>query len=597
MSLLPSPFSPAPEFISSRVTTAHRFYLNLRPRTSARIAVVCGGREECAADYAIERKTFPFWSIEFVGAGTGELTLEGKHYTLCPGSVFAYGPRVPHMICTTRGEPLTKYFVDFLGDPSLQLLRACGLKPGRLAQVLAVGDVREAFDALIRLGSQHDLRTERTCALQLQLLLHTIARSQQVCTVSDRRSRATFERVRQFMDTHCLEVSSVEKIATACHLDSSHLSRLVRRFHNESPLRYLQRRRMQWAADRLLSSPLFIREVAEELQMDAFQFSRTFKRIHGLSPTEFLATRAHGMPRIVMPDPGGCAGPASPARNLLLLPSVDRGVRIGKSGRRRHRSKLRGSRRNWLKPSCFRHEPPWRRGRPSGIFAGLPARHRPRQMKSPENQARLSRDSGGLRRGVRIRLLDAALQTLAFACILPSAGLAQPLFEPGARVLFQGDSITDMGRGRTEDPNHILGHSYVFIIAARQGAAFPVQGVTFINRGVSGNTLADLAARWQADTIALKPDVLSILIGINDVGHCLKRNQPVSIDSYERAYDRLLGGHNCCIAKGETCPVRAVSGTGQKHRGPPWRLGGRRRRDGRRRREARRQVSRSGRSF
>ena len=322
MSLLPSPFSPAPTFISSRVTSAHRFYLNLKPRASARIAVVCGGREDCAEDYSIERSTFPFWSVEFVGAGTGELTLAGKNYALCPGSVFAYGPRVPHTISTTRGQPLIKYFVDFLGDPSLQLLRACGLKLGRLTQVAAVGDVREVFDALIRLGSQHDLRTERTCALQLELLLHTIARSQQVCTVSDRRSRATFERVRQFMDTRCLEVSSVEEVAAACHLDSSHLSRLVRRFHNESPLRYLQRRRMQWAADRLLSSPLFIREVAEELQMDAFQFSRTFKRIHGLSPTEFLATRTHEMPRIVMPNAGCPAGPGRPPRNLLLLPSA-----------------------------------------------------------------------------------------------------------------------------------------------------------------------------------------------------------------------------------------------------------------------------------
>ncbi len=170
-------------------------------------------------------------------------------------------------------------------------------------------------------------------------------------------------------------------------------------------------------------------------------------------------------------------------------------------------------------------------------------------MQTLKNQACLCRDSGSLRRGVLIRLLYAALPALAFACILPLAGLAQPLFEAGARVLFQGDSITDMGRGRTEDPNHILGHSYVFIIAAGQGAAFPVQGVTFINRGVSGNTLADLAVRWQADAIALKPDVLSILIGINDVGHSLKRNQPVSIDDYERTYDRLLGDTIAALPK------------------------------------------------
>jgi len=115
-----------------------------------------------------------------------------------------------------------------------------------------------------------------------------------------------------------------------------------------------------------------------------------------------------------------------------------------------------------------------------------------------------------------------------------------PLFEEGARVLFQGDSITDMGRGRTEDPNHLLGHGYAFIIAAMEAAYFPGRAVTFINRGVSGNTTDDLAARWQTDTLDLEPDVLSILIGVNDLGHKLREGQPFSIETYEKTYGMLL---------------------------------------------------------
>src|SRR6185312_12989113 len=109
-----------------------------------------------------------------------------------------------------------------------------------------------------------------------------------------------------------------------------------------------------------------------------------------------------------------------------------------------------------------------------------------------------------------------------------------PAFRPNARILFQGDSITDMNRGRTADPNHILGHSYVFIIAARYGSSFPDRKLTFINRGVSGNTVADLAKRWDRDTITLKPDILSILIGVNDLAH------GVSSEQYEQQYDKLL---------------------------------------------------------
>ena len=108
-----------------------------------------------------------------------------------------------------------------------------------------------------------------------------------------------------------------------------------------------------------------------------------------------------------------------------------------------------------------------------------------------------------------------------------------PIFKENARILFQGDSITDGNRGRNEDPNHILGHGYCFIIAAKYGSQFAEKKLTFLNRGVSGNRVTDLAARWQKDTIDLKPDVLSILIGINDSGH-------VPLEQYEQLYDKLL---------------------------------------------------------
>jgi len=107
-------------------------------------------------------------------------------------------------------------------------------------------------------------------------------------------------------------------------------------------------------------------------------------------------------------------------------------------------------------------------------------------------------------------------------------------FGTDARILFQGDSITDGNRGRSADPNHILGHGYCFIVAAQYGAAFAERHLTFLNRGISGNTVLDLQARWQKDTLELKPDVLSVLIGINDAG------KKVPLDQYEQVYDQLL---------------------------------------------------------
>ena len=111
----------------------------------------------------------------------------------------------------------------------------------------------------------------------------------------------------------------------------------------------------------------------------------------------------------------------------------------------------------------------------------------------------------------------------------------------GMVFLFQGDSITDGNRGRNSDPNHIMGHGYAFAVAAQLGADYPAMDFNFYNRGVSGNTILDMAARWQRDTLDLKPDLLSILIGVNDSSsQVFPWGNPVTVKKYEETYERLL---------------------------------------------------------
>lgn len=139
-----------------------------------------------------------------------------------------------------------------------------------------------------------------------------------------------------------------------------------------------------------------------------------------------------------------------------------------------------------------------------------------------------------MRRVTSSRVLIAALLAACSAFVHGATPEDIPAFTPEAKILFQGDSITDGNRGRNTDPNHILGHGYVFIIAAKYGAALAGRNLTFINRGVSGNTVLDLEKRWQKDTLDLKHDILSILIGVNDNGH------NVPLDQYEQVYDKLI---------------------------------------------------------
>ena len=126
------------------------------------------------------------------------------------------------------------------------------------------------------------------------------------------------------------------------------------------------------------------------------------------------------------------------------------------------------------------------------------------------------------------------------AAPVAAAAVKGPLFKENARVLFQGDSITDGERNRNDCPHLLLGQGYQFIIAARFSALYPERKVMFINRAVSGNNVKTMAARWQTDTLDMKPDLLSILIGINDSGIGGGDERKVPLDQYEQVYDKLL---------------------------------------------------------
>ncbi len=104
-------------------------------------------------------------------------------------------------------------------------------------------------------------------------------------------------------------------------------------------------------------------------------------------------------------------------------------------------------------------------------------------------------------------------------------------------VLFQGDSITDAGRNR--ELSHGMGVGYANMVAGELGAVEPYKYI-FRNRGISGNRVVDLFARMKVDMINMKPDVMSILIGVNDVWHEYNYQNGVSAEKFELVYDLMV---------------------------------------------------------
>ena len=104
-------------------------------------------------------------------------------------------------------------------------------------------------------------------------------------------------------------------------------------------------------------------------------------------------------------------------------------------------------------------------------------------------------------------------------------------------ILFQGDSITDAGRSREDNANTGIG--YPTLVRGELGFEYPNQYMMY-NRGISGNRVVDLYARIKADIINLKPDIMSILIGVNDVWHELGGQNGVDAEKYFKVYSMLI---------------------------------------------------------
>jgi len=118
------------------------------------------------------------------------------------------------------------------------------------------------------------------------------------------------------------------------------------------------------------------------------------------------------------------------------------------------------------------------------------------------------------------------------------------IIQKDSTILFQGDSITDAGRDRRSEGNannkNALGRGYVYSIATQLLADRAGDELKIYSRGISGNKVFQLADRWDKDCLDLKPDVVSILIGVNDIWHSLNGNYEGTVEKYEKDYRALL---------------------------------------------------------
>jgi AraC-like DNA-binding protein len=280
-----------PVFFSESVENERIFY-RAECAPVQGVSVVCGGREHCRADYRIDRKSQPYLGLEWVSAGKGMLVMDGVSHPLKAGSLFLYGPGVPHVITTHPQERLIKYFVDFEGPGAQSLLQAHNLVIPMFRSLPPDTGMLEIFDRLIEAGASPLPSGPQLCRLLWECLIVLTAEDQLDVTHQQGQAYQTYARCRAWLEQHFRTVHRVEDAADACHLDPAYLTRIFQRFAGQSPHRFLTRLKMNAAALQLVRRSVNVKQVAEEFgYADPYHFSKAFKRVHGLSPSHYLASR------------------------------------------------------------------------------------------------------------------------------------------------------------------------------------------------------------------------------------------------------------------------------------------------------------------
>ena len=281
-----------PEYFSTQVADARRWFLALPKAGDADIVTVSVGCERCQPDYVVERASFEFETIEFVAEGEGVLILGGQRHALRPGSAFSYGPGIAHRIENTSRSPMLKYFLNCGGALARPRFAESSVGGGRVVQTGGFGEVIDVLELLIRNSMNETDLSDRIRATLVETLLLKLTEQTITGNATATRAWATFERIRRHVQENHLRLRTMAELAAETGVDAAYLSRVFRRFQRESPYRYLMRLKMSHAASLLLSPDSLVKEVAAELGFpDPFHFSRSFKSVYGVSPERFISRR------------------------------------------------------------------------------------------------------------------------------------------------------------------------------------------------------------------------------------------------------------------------------------------------------------------
>ena len=278
-----------PSFISKQVLSGRYAFIDLGITDDSPFSIASAGREECAANYEMNRSNFSYFAVEYIARGRWELSSDHGTHEIGPGSIFAYSPETSYRLKPLDDHHLVKFFVDFKGRGAEQKLRDAQIELGVPVQLLNTRWVHDIFDQILALSSSQLGFAKSVGTMLTELMFMRIKEDRLNVSRGQSHSHTTYMRCRRYILRNYIQIARVDDIARACHIDAAYLSRLFRRFAGEAPSRFLTRLKMASAGEFLLVQKTSVKEVAAHVGYDdPYHFSRVFKSHYGLSPQLFV---------------------------------------------------------------------------------------------------------------------------------------------------------------------------------------------------------------------------------------------------------------------------------------------------------------------
>lgn len=256
--------------------------------------IVFAGFEAVLPSYRIDRASFPAFAIELVVAGKGTLRINGTDHSLRPGTLFTYGPGIPHLITTDPRTPLRKYFVDLAPAPKSR--GPSGLAAGQVFATPTPERIATLIDGILD-DSLAGIDFPYIRQDSVRLFLSLVEHSRRMPPAPPGAAYSRYLQAKSHIEANYHLSGCVNDFARALHIDASYLTRLFQRFGTESPYQYLTHLRLTRARHLLLRHDQSIQQISDELHFaNPFHFSALFRRHFGVAPSKYHQAPHRPMP-------------------------------------------------------------------------------------------------------------------------------------------------------------------------------------------------------------------------------------------------------------------------------------------------------------